>query len=469
LEDFDFKSGNGEAIKPFHRYGVGVDTHRDSIYVCVLGNSQGKLVTGERIFCTDWESLVQAGEWARRTVPKITDPAVFPDPLRFTIESTSVYHLPVIKAFKGLPSVVNPVLAGNTKRKTDVLDARALAYQSMAAVWPATHIAGPEIQTLKLMIKNRREHIAFCTSTSNRTSNILLRFGHTIGRTGSVRSPKNRALIEDMCAADFEFEEGLRELPNGCFVCPDGLPAEVKGIIMEKYDLLDKSKGKADELLKDSLAFAEGLAWETESGAIPGRELIKTLASAPGIGEWSAMVWLSEIITPLRFPSAGKLAAYAGLDPSSKTSAGKVTSAARRNGNSSLHHMLTMSAGKLISNHSEPLGQWGLALAKKHAKGGFSKARGAVARRLAESLYIMNRRNAPYSYEKFKYYKISVQGAAVTDMALSTRVRRLLIKSGILDSAQMADKYASAELHGIPGFGPAALAEIRAWIDEHRR
>ena len=56
-------------------------------------------------------------------------------PLHYCIESTSTYHLPVLLAWEGTPSVVNPSIAGATKKKTDKLDARLLAVHDLTGIW----------------------------------------------------------------------------------------------------------------------------------------------------------------------------------------------------------------------------------------------------------------------------------------------------------------------------------------------
>ena len=67
------------------------------------------------------------------------------------------------------------------------------------------------------------------------------------------------------------------------------------------------------------------MEWETDTGTLPGDEMIRILATAPQVGELTAVIWLARVVTPRRFRNAKALAAYCGLDPSLKISAGKVT------------------------------------------------------------------------------------------------------------------------------------------------
>ena len=89
-------------------------------------SGQKSVTQREAEFTTDWRS------WSKpATGPATACPNLRPTKLRYCIESTGTYHLPVLQAWGGIPCVVNPLLAGPTRRKTDVLDARLLAHHSI--------------------------------------------------------------------------------------------------------------------------------------------------------------------------------------------------------------------------------------------------------------------------------------------------------------------------------------------------
>ena len=73
------------------------------------------------------------------------------EPFAYTIESTALYHMPVLLTFGATPSVVNPLLAGHTRRKTDVLDARLLARQAITGLWRASYLAFPAQTDLRVL------------------------------------------------------------------------------------------------------------------------------------------------------------------------------------------------------------------------------------------------------------------------------------------------------------------------------
>jgi hypothetical protein len=150
----------------------------------------------EREFDTGIASLRAAGQWARQV---LAENGLGEQPFRYTLESTGCYHLPVIQAFEGVPSVVNPLLANPSRRKTDVLDARLLAYHALMGLWPASYIPSSPVQALRVLLTRRRFEIRRRQICMSHVNNFMLRWGHTIGAFGSLSSSTIRSLIEDPC------------------------------------------------------------------------------------------------------------------------------------------------------------------------------------------------------------------------------------------------------------------------------
>jgi len=389
--------------------------------------------------------------------------------MRYTIESTSTYHMPVMKAWGGKPCVVNPALASASRRKTDKLDARLMAYQSMTGLWPASFVPNPDVQAFRLLMKQRQDAACAATTATNRINNYLLRFGHTIGAAGSVRGSTSRAIIEDMCKDDFEYHDGMYEgLREGEYICPAGLPGDVKPLIKSMWDEFDRQKSRENEFHRQAVNKAKGMMWEMKSGEIKGDALLKNLMTVPGVGEMTALTWLAEVVTPLRFEVKEKLIAFCGCDPSLKISAAKVTSHTRRGGNTRLHYQLIKVAGSCIGRHSEPFGQWGYALLQRHAKGGYKKACGAVARRIATAMYFIHLNGEPFSYGKYNFYKIEVPDIPLDDMQLSNRTRNVLTASNLSASQAIASLFITGELHRLRGLGKKSLAEVDGWIQTNK-
>ena len=458
---------DGEEVRPLYDYGVGIDTHRDFIQVCVLVRAGEAIRKYESEHRTTWDGLVNAGEWVKSIIRAKSIPTIEPAPLRYTIESTSTYHLPVIKAIKGKPCVVNPVLAGSTKRKTDVLDARLLSYQGITGLWPESFVVPPEIEEFRLLMKQRQYHSRECTAIINRINNYILRFGHTLGSYKSIRSIECRSMIEDMCADSYVYKNDT-EIAGSRFICPDGLPHEVRDIIKDMFSEYDVHDEKVKRYQKLAMESAKKINWETDSGYVKGEPLIKNLLTVPGVGDLTALIWLCEVMTPLRFETAPQLAAYCGCDPSLKVSAGKVTSQTRRKGNAKLHYQLTEIAGACINRHSEPFGQWGYTISKKHVKGGYKKASGAVARRIAVSLYYVHKHNEPFTYNKYNFYKIDVPDVPLSDMGFSNRLAKILSSAGFVNSKAITESFIVGNIHEVKGFGEKSASEINTWIQTNK-
>jgi len=458
------KLRNGDTMQAERTYGVGIDTHSKFIAVCVMLHKNHEIKYFENSFSTSWTSLNRAREWVAKTISENSDTEVDVSCLRYTIESTSTYHFPVMKAFGGKPSVINPLLAGATRRKTDKLDAKAMSYQSITGLWNESFIANELVQELRLLVKERINAQHRATTHTNRINNYILRFGHTLGAMGTIREKKHRAVIEDMCRDKLVYDEAIRHIPGVDYICPAGLPDEAKSIILDLYNRYDEELEVMKVYEDKAIKLAKSLEWETEKGFVPGEELIKNLLTIPFVREFAVVKWLSEIVTPLRFPTTKHIAAFCGCDPSLMVSAGKVTSYTRRKGNTMLHFMLTKAAGVCIANHSEPFGQWGYQMFKRYEKGGYKKACGAVARRLAVAFYFCHKLNTTFNYDKYNFFKCEVPDISIFDIGFSARVENLLKHAGILSSKQMKDYYISGKLAGCKGIGKKALNEVDEWI-----
>jgi hypothetical protein len=180
------------------------------------------------------------------------------------------------------------------------------------------------------------------------------------------------------------------------------------------------------------------------------------------------MTWLSEVCDPGRFADGKQVAAYAGCDPSLKVSAGKVTSAVRRKGNLRIHVALLHAAGAVLMHRGEPLGDWARALAGKHRKGGYRKALGAVARRIARALWEVHMRAAPFSYEGYHLERaLPVERVPIGQMGLpASDLRRLAPLKFSTEAAALAAR--SGGTAGGMKLPRSTTERIRAWADAHR-
>ena len=110
----------GIEIQHTKSYGIGIDCHSKFIQVSVLVKRDLRVYEYRREFSTSWTALSNAYSWVTSVLSTASSPPVdMSKPLHYCIESTSSYHLPVVLSWKNNPSIVNPSIAGSTKRKTD--------------------------------------------------------------------------------------------------------------------------------------------------------------------------------------------------------------------------------------------------------------------------------------------------------------------------------------------------------------
>ncbi len=456
----------GIEIQETKSYGIGIDCHSKFIQVSVYVKRDLKYYEYRREFGTDWNSLVRGKNWALSVINACSYPV--PDmsitPFHYCIESTSTYHMPIILAWEGTPSIVNPTIAGASKRKTDVLDAKMLALHDLTGVWPVSYIPSADVKELRVMIGERNRYIRDARSAGNRINNVIIRFGLTVGRDGSVvKNSAIRSIVED------QVSDSPSPLPG---LCPVGIPGEVRQIITSEYRKYDFSIDCADSLLERIRNKAFSMSWETSDGSIPGTEMIRILTTAPQVGELTAIIWLAHIITPRRFPNSKALAAYCGLDPSLKVSAKHVTSAKKRGGCRELHGSLTSAADRLIRSHNEMFGQWGYMLYQQSGK--WKKAANAVARKLAVSLYFMMKTGNEFSYEKYSLMKnMEVFDIPVSELPSLNpdfkRYVRILEEHGVHTTSKMASEYLACTLGSINGLGRKFFATIKEFLENQSK
>jgi hypothetical protein len=178
---------------------------------------------------------------------------------------------------------------------------------------------------------------------------------------------------------------------------------------------------------------------------------------------------LPEVTDPRRFEHPKQLAAYCGCDPSLKISAGKVTSYVRRQGNLRLHQALLYAAAGLLRQLDSPLGRWGKAIAGRHKSGGYRKACGAIARRLACMLWHVHRKAEAFSYADYHFSQQLIVPETPLEEFLPRRAVKRLTSEGIKTAARLAEAYVNGKLAGILGLGQQTLKIIHEWVLRHGR
>ena len=114
---------------------------------------------------------MEARDWCVNVLKTKADPTPdLSEPLHYLVESTANYHIPVRMAFGGNPTIINPTIAGATKRKTDVLDSRLLALHDQINIWRECYIPNEDTVVLIRALKSVRARLRVSNARRKQTS-----------------------------------------------------------------------------------------------------------------------------------------------------------------------------------------------------------------------------------------------------------------------------------------------------------
>ncbi|MBR3245782.1 MAG: transposase [Parasporobacterium sp.] len=459
--ELQLKDYEGNVVLPAYSWSIGCDVHRDFIQVSVMIRV-GQSVKEYHFQCdTDYSSLCDAKKLIIRMIESFSDPHVDVDPnrLRYACESTGNYHHPLLKAWGGIPIVINPSIAKAGRRKSDHIDAYVLCQNALMGVWPESFVFSDDINILRTLFQQRRHCERRANQIGNSINSELLRFGVNIGRDGSVT--KNRSVREhvmDQLSDHPAMEPGKTN---------DFIPPEVKAILKKSYEEWDRYKELGEEYLQQIRDKIESMMWKCGDTELDGKEMISLLCTVPGIGEYTAMIWLTYIVEAHRFASYEKCIAYCGFDPSAATSAGKVVSGKKRKGNKELHEAIVRSAGTLLSRANEPFGRWAENLYNRSGK--WKKASNALGRKLVTALYYVQKTGNEFDYEKYR-----IEEPEVIDISLDRLIEiepafrryiKKIIPMNITTTQEMVHVYHICGFKRVKGLGKGFYGLVRKFIE----
>jgi len=359
-------------MKLLYRCCAGLDIHRDSVSVCVRRRIKHKpeMVIEEDVFGTFTEDLRRLRRWLKERKVK-----------QVAMESTGVYWIPVWNVLeRGFTlTLVNPAtvraLQGN---KTDRIDARRIAEYLQYGLLRGSFIPPKPIRELRELTR-MRVHVQ---QDRNRVINRIARLLETVNiKLASVAS--NIVGVSGM--------DMLRLLAQG-ETKPERLAVCARGTLRVKIPaLLQALKGRPDEhfrwKLQELLHKLDSLDQErarldarVDWLAKPHEEVLRRLATLPGVDRTAALVLVAELGTDMsQFPTPGHLASWAGLCPGNAESAGKRFSGRTRKGDRYVRRMLVQCAWAAARTNDCFLAALFFRLAQRR---GMKKAAVAVAHRL---------------------------------------------------------------------------------------
>lgn len=259
---------------------IGCDLHKKTTTMCIVDQNRVQLAS-RRFDCTDTAGLLL---WLGRFRP-----------FHLVLEATASYEwfVQLVEPLADRVVLAHPgklrVIAEST-RKSDRLDARILAEFLAADMIPEAYRPTPRQREHRCLVRHRQYLRGRMTSVRNRIRRMLSDYNADFADLFTIRGRR-------ACDA-FKLSAADR------FVM-DQLWAEH-----------DHHRAQLDDVERAVRRFAES-APIAEAQA---RELLQTI---PGVGFITTEVFLSEVADVRRFRSQKKVAAYAGLAPGQRESAGK--------------------------------------------------------------------------------------------------------------------------------------------------
>ena len=188
------------------------------------------------------------------------------------------------------PHLVHPLRCkaiASARLKNDKVDAAILAQLLRADLLPEAWIAPPQVRQLRALLRHRASLVRLGTQLRNRIHAVAADHGYD--RAASYWTGPGRGWLSEL-----DLPPVSREIIIDGLAVIDGLAPLIGRLDAELH-----RQAKADPR-------------------------VKVLTTLPGVGEFTALVILAETGDITRFPSARKLAAWAGLTPTVRGSDLKV-------------------------------------------------------------------------------------------------------------------------------------------------
>jgi transposase len=247
---------------------VGIDVHRKRSQVAVVGED-GKVQLNRNVVNGQQPILGLIGGLPAGT------------PVAFEAAYGWGWLLEVLEDYGFDPHLVHPLRCkaiASARLKNDKVDAAILAQLLRADLLPEAWIAPLPVRQLRALLRHRASLVRLGTQLRNRIHAVAADFGYD--RPGSYWTGPGRGWL-----AQLDLPPVSRQILTDCLAAIDALAP-----VIERLDGEVHQRARTDPR-------------------------VKVLTTLPGVGEFTALVMLAEIGDITRFPSARKLASWAGLTP----------------------------------------------------------------------------------------------------------------------------------------------------------
>jgi transposase len=247
---------------------VGIDVHRKRSQVAVV-TEDGKVQLNKNVVNGSEPMLRLTGELPAGT------------PVAFEAAFGWSWLAELLEDYGFEAHMVHPLRCkaiASARLKNDKVDAAILAQLLRADLLPEAWIAPAKVRQLRALLRHRISLVRLATQTRNRIHAVAADHGYD--RSASYWTGPGRGWL-----AELDLPAASREIVTDCLAVIDGLAPVIDRIDGELHQ-----HAKADPR-------------------------VKVLRTLPGVGEFTALVMVAEIGNITRFPSARKLASWAGLTP----------------------------------------------------------------------------------------------------------------------------------------------------------
>jgi transposase len=367
-----------------------------TVRVRLPGRVRGEPVVQVKQFRTFWKQLCKMAGWLVQL--GVTHAAM---------ESTGVYWWPVYHALAQTCSiqvcVCNAAHMHNVPgRKTDITDSRWIAELHRYGLLRPSFIPAEATAALRTRTRYRKKLIQARASESQRLAKVLEDAGIKIDSVAStLLCVSGRDMIEAMIA-------GVRD--------PLELAGRARGVLRRKQeDLAMACDGRfTDAHAQMCQQHLHAYDWYTAqiaefdrlvaAAAEPFTKVITRLTTIPGVGVRTAQIIAAETGADMsRFATPGHLAAWAGLAPGNRESAGKRMRTGARNGNTHLRAAMVEAAWAACRTRTRP-GVRMRRLLRRFGKGNEQRAAVAVAHTLLCIAWAVMARGRDYIDAGVDYY-----------------------------------------------------------------
>lgn len=362
----------------------GLDVHQASITACIMRQGIQKQI---KTFGTNTEELEALRAW-------LLEHGIS----HVAMESTGVYWKPVFNVI-GDDFDLMLVNARHIKhvpgRKTDVQDAEWICKLLRAGLLQGSYIPEEKIRQLRDLTRYQKKLQHQIQNEKNRVHKILQDanvkltsvLSDIFGKTGrSVLNDLSKG-IKDAKQLSGHFEN-KRRLHHS----PAQARSALKGRFTQHHQkLLSSMLAHIDFLQAQIDDLEEQVQQLIKDNYAQEHELLQTI---PGIKQKAASAIIAELGTDMdQFPSHKHLAAWSGLCPGQKESAGKKKRAKLRHGNNYLKAMMIECAWAAIKTKNTYLRSKYYSLIPRMGK---KKALAAIAHKMVIACYFILKDKVPY-------------------------------------------------------------------------